>query len=137
MRPLFTDYVIYSNELCNHYTGFPSLHVLNAVFEYLDLGINNENVFLYNYQKTRNDSLASGRPIKLNLFESYILTLVCLRQNFDLNHLGFLYRISEGTVLNKHMDKLHVFTFGINLFLAKQRANFKNNAHVSEKKIPE
>ena len=81
--------------------------------------------------------ILSGRSIKLNLFESYILTLVRLRQNFDLSHLGFLYRISEGTVSNKHMDKLHVFTFGINLFLAKQRVNLKNNAQVNERKIPE
>ena len=49
MRSHFTDQVISSNELCNHYTGFPSVDVLNAVFEYLDPGINSENVILYNY----------------------------------------------------------------------------------------
>ena len=38
MRSHFTD-VISSNELCNHYTGFSSVDVLNAVFEYLDPGI--------------------------------------------------------------------------------------------------
>ena len=39
MRSHFTDHVISSNELCNHYTGFSSVDVLNAVFEYLDSGI--------------------------------------------------------------------------------------------------
>ena len=47
MRSHFTDYVISSNGLCNHYTGFPSVDVLNAVFEYLDPGINSENVSRY------------------------------------------------------------------------------------------
>ena len=47
MRSHFTDQVISSNELCNHYTGFPSVDVLNAVFEYLDPGINSENVSRY------------------------------------------------------------------------------------------
>ena len=96
----FTDHVISSNELCNHYTGVPSVDVLNAFFEYLDLGINSENVVLYNYQKTKNDSSAAERPRKLNPFESYILTLVRLRRNFDLSHHGFLHRIIEGTVSN-------------------------------------
>ena len=100
MRSHFTDHVISSNELCNHYTGFPSVDVLNAVFEHLDSGVNSENIILYNYQKTKNDSSAAGRPRKLNPFKSYILTLVRLRQNFDLSHFGFLYRISGGTVAN-------------------------------------
>ena len=97
--------IISSNELCNHYTGFPSVDVLNAVFEYLDPGINSEDVILYNCQKTKffknfTDSSAAGKPRKLNPSESYILTLLRLRQNFDLSHLRFLYRISEGTVSN-------------------------------------
>ena len=100
MRSHFTDHVISSNKLCNHYTGFPSVDVLNAVFEYSDPGINSENVILYNYQKIKNCSSAAGRPRKLDPFESYMLILVRLRQNFDLNHFCFLYGISEGTVSN-------------------------------------
>ena len=53
MRSHFTDQVISSNELCHHYTGLLSVDVLNTVFEYLDPGINSENVFLYNYQKQK------------------------------------------------------------------------------------
>ena len=73
----------------NHYAEFPSADVLNALFEYLDPSINSENVILYNYQKIKNGSSAPGRPRKLNPFESYILTLVRLRRNFDLSHLCF------------------------------------------------
>ena len=62
MRSHFTDHVISSNELCNRYTGFPSVDVLNAVFKYLDPGINSKNIILYNYQKTKIDSSAAGRP---------------------------------------------------------------------------
>ena len=39
MRSHFADHVISLNELCNYYTGFSSVDVLNAVFEYLDSGI--------------------------------------------------------------------------------------------------
>ena len=42
----------------------------------------------------------AGRPRKLDPFESYILTLVRLRRNFDLTRLCFLYGISKGTVSN-------------------------------------
>ena len=101
MRSHFTYHAISSNELCNDYTGFPSVDVLNEAFEYLDPGIiTSENVILYNYQKIKNDSLAAGRPRKLNPFEPYILTLVRLRRNFQLIHLCFLHGISEGSVSN-------------------------------------
>ena len=70
MRSYFTDNVISSNKQCNHYTGFSSVDVLNTVFEYLDHGINSENVILYNYQKTKNDSSTAGRPKNLNPFKS-------------------------------------------------------------------
>ena len=46
MRSHFTDHVIFSNKLCNHYTGFPSVDVLNAVFEFFDPGFNSENVII-------------------------------------------------------------------------------------------
>ena len=101
MRSHFTDHVISSNELCNHYTGFPSVDALNAVFEYLEPGINNSEKFIfYNYQKIKNDSSAAGRPRKLDHFKSYTLTLLRLRRNFDLNHVCLLYGISECTVSN-------------------------------------
>ena len=100
MRSHFIDHVVFSIELCNHYTGFPSVDILNTVFEYLDPGVDSEKIILYNCQETKNDSSVAERPRKLNPFESHILTFVRLRRNFDLSHLGFLYRISEDTVSN-------------------------------------
>ena len=67
MRSHFTDHVRSSHELCNHYTGFPSV-VLNAVLEYLNTGINSKNVILHNYQKIKNDTSAAGKPKKMNPF---------------------------------------------------------------------
>lgn len=99
MRSHFMDHVLSSDNMCNHYTGFPSVNVLNAVFYYLDAGPNSENVILYNYQKNKQESTA-GRPRKLNPFESYVLTLIRLRRNFDISHLAFLYKVSESTVSN-------------------------------------
>ena len=94
VRSHFTDHVISSNELCNHYTGFPSVVALNPDFEYLDHGNNSKKVVLYNYQKWF-FSCWNTKKVK-----SYILTLARLTQNFDLSHLCFLYRICGGTVSN-------------------------------------
>ena len=52
----FADHIIFSYELCNHYTGFPSVDVLNVVFEYLEPGINDQNIILYNNQKNNQES---------------------------------------------------------------------------------
>ena len=64
MRSKFTDHVISSNELCNQYTGFPSVDVLSAVFKELVPGINCKNVILYNYQKIKSNSSAAERTRK-------------------------------------------------------------------------
>lgn len=128
MRSHFTDHVISSNEFCKNYTAFPSVDVLNSIFKYLDRGFNSENVVLYNSQKIKNDSSVPGIPRKLNPFLSCMLTLVRLRQNFDLRYPCFyiesvkaLYQIQK-----KHTNKLHVFTFEIILCLIKQKTNCKN-----------
>ena len=102
MRSHFTDHVISSNEFCKNYTAFPSVHVLNSIFKYLDRGFNSENVVLYNSQKIKSDSSVPGIPRKLNPFVSCMLTLVRLKQNFGLSYLCFyiesvkaLYQIQQ------------------------------------------
>ena len=40
------QYVLQNDKLCNHYTGFPTNIILQAVFEYLDPGESGENVVL-------------------------------------------------------------------------------------------
>ena len=42
----FDQYVLQNDKLCNHYTGFLTNIILQAVFEYLDPGESGENVVL-------------------------------------------------------------------------------------------
>ena len=95
----FEEYVLQNDKLCNYYTGFPTNIILQAVFEYLDPGASGENVVLYNSQKAKEDE-TRGRKRILTTMQSFILTLVRLRRNFDVHHLAYLFRVSEGTVTN-------------------------------------
>ena len=57
-----------------------------------------ENIRLYNNQNVGFSS--AGRPRTLSATESFLLTMVRMRRNFDFEHLSFLFDISEGTVTN-------------------------------------
>ena len=60
MRELpITVQVKSSDSLCNHYTAFPSLARLYTVFEFIDPGVNGENVILY--QNQENKATGHGR----------------------------------------------------------------------------
>ena len=95
----FDQYVLQNDKLCNHYTGFPTNMILQAVFEYLDPGESCENVVLYNSQKAK-EYETRGRKRMLTTMQSFILTLVRLRRNFNVHHLAYLFTVSEGTVTN-------------------------------------
>ena len=90
--------VLSSDDMCNHYTGFPSISRLKSVFEFLDTGDNGENVILY--QNQGNKETGVGRPRSLSPFNCFILTLLRLRRNFDVVHLSFLFNINHTTVSN-------------------------------------
>ena len=36
----FCDYVLSSDKICNHYTGFPSVEILELILNFLDPGKN-------------------------------------------------------------------------------------------------
>ena len=95
----FDQYVLQNDKLCNHYTGFPTNIILQAVFEYLDPGESGENVVLYNSQKAKEDE-TRGRKRMLTTMQSFILTLVRLRRNSGFHHLAYLPEVSEGVVTN-------------------------------------
>ena len=42
----FCDYVLSSNKICNHYTGFPVVKILEAILNFLDPGKNGKNMVL-------------------------------------------------------------------------------------------
>ena len=94
----FVQHIMSSDAACNHYTSIPSLEILNSIFEFLDAGTIGENIILYNNQNVKGG--CAGRPRTLSPLESFLLTLVRLRRNFDIYHLAYLFSISEGTVTN-------------------------------------
>ena len=71
-------------------------------YYFLNTGHIGKNIKLYNNQQVKGIS-AAGRPRTLSTLESYILTLVRLRRNFDVLHLSFLFELSEGTVTNTNI----------------------------------
>ena len=73
----FGQYVLQNDKLRNHYTGFPTNIILQAVFEYLDPGESGENVVLYNSEKAKEDE-TRGRKRMLTTMQSFILTIVRL-----------------------------------------------------------
>ena len=93
------DYVLSSDKICNHYTGFPSVKILEANLNFLDPEKNGENMVLYNSKLTDEDE-TRRRKRTLSPMISFILTLVHLRRNFDVKHLMYLFKTSEGTVIN-------------------------------------
>ena len=40
------DYVLSSNKICNHYTGFPIVKILEVILNFLDPGKNGKNMVL-------------------------------------------------------------------------------------------
>ena len=81
----FCQYILQNDKICNHYAGFPTNTILQAVFEYLDTGKSGENVVLYNSQKAKEDE-TRGQKRMLTTMQSIILTLVRLRRNVDVHH---------------------------------------------------
>ena len=71
-------------------------------YYFLNTGHIGKNIKLYNNQQVKGIS-AAERPRTLSTLESYILTLVRLRRNFDVLHLSFLFELSEGTVTNTNI----------------------------------
>ena len=95
----FVQPILSSNKSCNHYTGIPFIGILNAIYKYLDPGVNGENVILYNNQEIRQDT-SRGRKRVLSSAESYLLTLVQYQQNYSIYHLAYLFETSEGDTSN-------------------------------------
>ena len=92
----FAEHVLSSDKNCNHYTGFPKIDILHAVLEFLDPGLHGENIVLYNSKSANKELETRGRKRHFSPIESFILTMVRLRRNFD----SYLCNVSDGTVSN-------------------------------------
>ena len=95
----FFKHILSTDKTCKHYTGFPNIAMLEAVYNFMDPGEDGENIVLSN-SKNAKENEARGRKRLLRPMESFILTLVRLRRNFDVKHLMYLFTTSEGTVVN-------------------------------------
>ena len=84
----FCDYLLSADKICNHYTGFPSVKISEAILNFLDPQKNVENMILYNSQQANEDETRE-RKRALSPMISFILTLVRLRRNFDVKHLMY------------------------------------------------
>ena len=88
-----------SDAACNHYTGFPTNERLSAVYEFLNPGINGENVIMYDNQVNERFS-GARRAMLLSPFTCLLVTLIRLRRNFSIKHLAFLFQVVESTISN-------------------------------------
>ena len=94
-----------SDKLINFYTGFPTVGVFNALFDYCDPGKDGENIRYWHSSATSQDITVLdesppkvGRPRVLHPREELFITLCRLRQGFPEDHLAYLYGISQATV---------------------------------------
>ena len=94
-----------SNAACKHYTGFPTNERLSAVYEFLNPGINGENVILYDNQVNKNFSGGARRAMLP--FTCFLMTLIRLRRNFSVKHLAFLFQVAESTISNTFNTWIH------------------------------
>ena len=83
---------------CNHYTGFPTNERLSAVYEFLNPGINGENVIMYDNQV--NERFSGGTRRAMLPFTCLLMTLIRLRKNFTVKHLAFLFQVADSTISN-------------------------------------
>jgi hypothetical protein len=93
------------------YTGFPNYEVFLSIFNYLDPGVQGQNIrywssasstfepSLDSYDQEECDTKSEkGRPRKLKALDEYFLVLCRLRQGFAEEHLCHLFDISISTV---------------------------------------
>ncbi len=94
-RSDFLSYVLKSDAKCFQYTGFPTIKQLKDTFEWLKPAA--EKTKLWNARRKKKKVSSRGRRRKiLSLFEEYLLTLIRIRRGYDIDHMAFLFKISQG-----------------------------------------
>lgn len=94
---LFMTRLLQSDQSCFFYTGVPTVDTLKFIFRWIKGSA--EGVTLWGRQK-RNLSvkLRGPKQRKMTMFMCLVLTLVRLRKGFDMDHLAFLFGISQSHV---------------------------------------
>lgn len=111
-KRLFSFSRFTSSKSISFYTGFDSVEVFNALYEFLDPGEQGENIRYWNSSFTDKDTTVQtkdedetieltpkqGRPRLLHPKEELFIVLCRLRQGFAEEHLSHLYGISQATI---------------------------------------
>ena len=74
LKNIFCYYVLSSDKIRNHYTGFSNVKILEAILNFLDPGKNGENILLYNSQLANEDETRRCKRT-LSPMISFIITL--------------------------------------------------------------
>ena len=59
----FCGYVLPSDKICDHYIGFPSVKILETIFNFLDAGKHGENMIFYNSQLANEDETRGRKQV--------------------------------------------------------------------------
>lgn len=108
-RRLFGFSRITSSKSISFYTGFASVEVFEALYEFLDPGEEGENIRYWSSSLTDKDTTVDeeeiiesspkqGRPRLLHPKEELFIVLCRLRQGFAEEHLAHLYGVSQATI---------------------------------------
>ena len=90
------------------YTGFPSVELFDAVYDFCDPGEDGENIRYWHSSSTNQNTTVVCEPIEsvpkpgrrrlLHPKEELFITLCRLRQGFGEEHLAHLYGVSQATI---------------------------------------
>ena len=115
------------------YTGFPNLHTVSSVYNYLNPGVEGENITywlsqsnlavpadFYEDEEKEEPSRKHGRSRSLRPIDEFFVALCRLRQGLPEEHLAHLFQVSVSTIRAGfyHMDKFHVPKARSNKYLA-------------------
>lgn len=131
------DNVKTDESLLTFYTGFPNVQTMIALYEYLDPGVNGNNIKYWlssqdDLQKAAaGNSVKQGRPRTLTPSEEFFLVVCRLRQGFAEIHLAHLFKISQSTVSR-------IFISWINfMYLKLGQINIWPSRRVVDESMPE
>ncbi|KAK7090809.1 uncharacterized protein [Littorina saxatilis] len=95
----FVSQMLRSDKSCFHYTGVPSVELLKFIFNWVKEAGDTVKNWGGKHKLFAGRVNGKGRHgYKMTKFECMILTLVRIRKGFDMEHLSFLFGISQAQV---------------------------------------
>lgn len=128
----FLHRILSSDEVCFKYTGVPSIQMLKFLFEWIRKPAEETRIWGGKNKLRPGRFPGRGRhSYKISKFESFMLTLVRIRKGYDMDHLAFLFGISQS-----HVSK--VFTTWVSILSQCFKPILKwPSKEVSKRNLPE